>query len=79
MDLGQAITFGELPGADFYSEQAVKDHGYAATRYENIIATFEVDGDEAELWGSLRGLGFENDEIEWHSAHRGQRMPRGYA
>ena len=78
MDIGNALAFGELPGAHFASEQAVNDHGYVATRYENIIATFDLDGDEAGLWESLRGLGFENDEIEWHAAHRGERMQMGY-
>ena len=78
MDIGNALTFGELPGAHFASERAVNDHGYVATRYENVVAKFDVDGDEAELWESLVGLGFENDEIEWHVAHRGERMKRGY-
>ena len=78
MDIGKAISFGELPGAHFASEQAVTDHGYMATRYENTIATFDLDGDEAELWPALAGLGFDRREIAWHIAHRGERMQRGY-
>jgi hypothetical protein len=70
--------FGQLPGAHFYSEQAVNNYAYAATRYENIVAQYDFDGDEADLWESLRGLGFDRNEIQWHVAHRGERMQQGY-
>jgi hypothetical protein len=57
IDVASAIAFEQLPGARFFGQTAVEDHAYAATRYENLVAAFELNGDEIALWEALPALG----------------------
>ena len=79
LDVAGAVTFCDLPGARFNSERAVHEHGYVASRYEGVVAAYELCGDEPTLWHDLAGLGFNAVEIQWHADNRGRRMEQGYA
>ena len=71
-------TFESLPGAHFASAEAVAIFEPEARLYDDAVARYAADRDADELWESLRALGYDNAEIEWHVRHRGERMQRGY-
>jgi hypothetical protein len=78
LNIEKAISVAELPHALFFGDAALAEHGKAATAYESAVADFELHGDEAELWEALDALGYEPAEIQWHVAHRSERMRQGY-
>lgn len=79
LKIEKAISVAELPGAVFFGELALAEHRDTAAEYEKAVSDFERDGDACALWHVLAGLGFDAREIAHHIAHRGERMPQGYA
>ena len=67
-----------LPAAHFASKRALEECRAEATQYEQAVAAYEADGDEATLWGVLAGLGYDRREIDWHAHNRGRRLVQGY-
>jgi hypothetical protein len=47
-----------------------------ATRYENVVAAYQIAGDEAALWEGLAALGFDERDIQWHVDNRGKRKEK---
>jgi hypothetical protein len=43
--------------------------------YNRAVDAFERDGDRARYFRSLFALGFTTDQVRWHAAHPGERVP----
>jgi hypothetical protein len=70
-----------LRGAHFNNADALREHRSDAQAYENVVAAFAANPDEAgaiDLHEALDRLGCDGAEIAWHIAQPGQRMERGY-
>ncbi|MGB6755443.1 MAG: hypothetical protein WBE71_23520 [Xanthobacteraceae bacterium] len=65
--------------AIFLDEKAFADCEPEAADYEAIVKAYELDGDEDDLRDGLsRFTSCDDEEIEWHADHRGERMPQAY-
>jgi len=78
-DIPGTIATPDLPGAVFFSYEALLETVHDALAYEAAVAEYAREGDEFLLAVDLNELGFRTQDIEWHVKNRGKRMRQGYA
>jgi hypothetical protein len=66
------------PKAVFFEEKAIDEFLPDAITEAKALDDFEVDGCEAALWDTLRGLGWENSDIYEQFANPALRPKCGY-
>lgn len=73
-----SITTPELPGAVFYSREALLRHASERLQYDEVVETYAVDREPFALADGLNRLGYSAEDVRWHVDHAGQRIAEGY-
>lgn len=73
------ITAPALPGAVFFSREAMLAHIHDRIAYERVVASHAQDRDKAALTVDLQELGYDRAEIKRHLENPGARDHAGFA
>ena len=69
------FSLGEYLRERFGSDVAVFRSAEDVIDYENTVAAFAHDGDRSALFRCLLALGLTAEQIRWHAANPGGRVP----
>ncbi len=64
------------PRAVFADARSLRKHRREARNYALTVSTAEPAA--AEMWETLRALGFDYSEIQWHVDNPGKTMRQGF-
>ena len=72
------ITMPELPGAVFFTYEAMIENIGIAKAYEAAVAEYAKTRDAFLLQVDLAEIGYTPEDVAWHVAHPGERMRQRY-
>lgn len=73
------FTSSAIPGAVFFSLEALAEFAGERLKYENACRTLALDADRDAFEETLRGLGYEWSEIKAHFDRPRFRLKTAYA